>query len=66
MTAGQTASVPIAMERARSAVRDVPAATAILDRFFAHAEIIQLPGKSYRLHQRVRRSDAAATEASAS
>ena len=31
---------------------DVPATTAILDRFFAHAEIVQLQGKSYRLHQR--------------
>jgi DNA replication protein DnaC len=33
-------------------VGDVPAATAILDRFLHHAEIIQLTGKSYRLrHQ---------------
>ena len=31
---------------------DVPATTAILDRFLAHAEIVQLQGKSYRLHQR--------------
>lgn len=31
---------------------DVPAATAILDRFLAHAEIIPLQGKSYRLRQR--------------
>jgi len=36
---------------------DVPAATAILDRFLAHAEIIPLQGKSYRLHQRARRGD---------
>jgi len=35
---------------------DVPAATAILDRFLAHAEVIQMQGKSYRLHQRARRS----------
>jgi DNA replication protein DnaC len=28
---------------------DVPSATAILDRFLHHAEIIQMPGKSYRL-----------------
>jgi hypothetical protein len=28
---------------------DVPAATAILDRFLHHAEIIQITGKSYRL-----------------
>jgi DNA replication protein DnaC len=32
---------------------DVPAATAILDRFLAHATIIQMTGKSYRLRQRV-------------
>jgi DNA replication protein DnaC len=31
---------------------DVPAATAILDRFLARAEILPLQGKSYRLHQR--------------
>ena len=31
---------------------DVPAATAILDRFLAHAEIVQMPGKSYRLRSR--------------
>ncbi len=30
---------------------DVPAATAILDRFLSRAQIIQLQGKSYRLHQ---------------
>jgi hypothetical protein len=28
---------------------DVPSATAILDRFLHHAEIIQITGKSYRL-----------------
>ena len=33
---------------------DVPATTAILDRFLAHAEIVAMPGKSYRLHQRAR------------
>lgn len=33
---------------------DVPATTAILDRFLAHAEIIQMQGRSYRLHQRAR------------
>lgn len=32
---------------------DIPAATAILDRFLAHAEIVQMTGKSYRLRQRV-------------
>ena len=31
---------------------DVPAATAILDRFLAHATIIQMAGKSYRLRSR--------------
>lgn len=30
---------------------DVPAATAILDRFLSRAQIIQLQGRSYRLHQ---------------
>ena len=34
---------------------DVPATTAILDRFLAHAEIIQMQGKSYRLHNRTRK-----------
>lgn len=31
---------------------DVPAATAILDRFLHHAEVIKITGKSYRLSQR--------------
>ena len=31
---------------------DVPAATAILDRFLHHAQIIQITGKSYRLKDR--------------
>jgi DNA replication protein DnaC len=31
---------------------DVPAATAILDRFLAHATIVPVTGKSYRLRQR--------------
>ena len=35
---------------------DVPAATAILDRFLHHAEIIQITGKSYRLKDRARKS----------
>ena len=34
------------MKKKRS---DVPSATAILDRFLHHAEIIRLSGKSYRL-----------------
>jgi DNA replication protein DnaC len=33
-------------------VGDVPTATAILDRFLHHAEIIQMTGKSYRLKDR--------------
>jgi DNA replication protein DnaC len=32
----------------------VPAATAILDRFLAHAEIVQMVGKSYRLRTRTK------------
>jgi len=31
---------------------DVPTATAILDRFLHHAEIITITGKSYRLRNR--------------
>jgi len=34
-------------------VGDVPAATAILDRFLHHAEIIHITGKSYRLRDQV-------------
>lgn len=37
---------------------DVPAATAILDRFLQHAEIVAMQGKSYRLRQRVKADDA--------
>ena len=36
---------------------DVPAATAILDRFLAHATIVQVTGKSYRLRQRASTTD---------
>jgi DNA replication protein DnaC len=36
---------------------DVPTATAILDRFLHHAEIIHIPGESYRLNDRKRASD---------
>lgn len=35
---------------------DVPATTAILDRFLQHAEILRMQGKSYRLRQRAGRS----------
>jgi DNA replication protein DnaC len=38
---------------------DIPATAAILDRFLAHAEIIQMQGKSYRLHQRAQQLNAA-------
>jgi len=33
---------------------DVPSATAILDRFLHHAEIVQITGKSYRLRHQPR------------
>ena len=36
-------------------IGDVPAATAILDRFMQHAEIIRITGKSYRMKDRIRR-----------
>ena len=32
-------------------IGDVPSATAILDRFLHHAEVIRFSGKSYRLRQ---------------
>jgi DNA replication protein DnaC len=35
-------------------LNDVPAATAILDRFLHHADIIEITGRSYRLHHRDR------------
>jgi DNA replication protein DnaC len=40
---------------------DVPSATAILDRFLHHAEVVQITGKSYRLRQKGS-SDAKAEE----
>jgi DNA replication protein DnaC len=36
---------------------DVPSATAILDRFLHHAEILQITGKSYRLRNQVQRAE---------
>ena len=36
-------------------IGDVPSATAILDRFLHHAEIITITGKSYRLKDRASR-----------
>jgi DNA replication protein DnaC len=44
---------------------DIPATAAILDRFLAHAEIIQMQGKSYRLHQRARHGNGDADGAQA-
>lgn len=34
-------------------LRDLPAATAILDRFLHHAEVIEIKGKSYRMKDRL-------------
>ena len=36
---------------------NVPAATAMLDRFLAHATIVQMTAKSYRLRQRATTAD---------
>lgn len=41
---------------------DVPSATAILDRFLHHAEIITITGKSYRLREQTGRKTAAKAE----
>ncbi len=38
-------------------VGDVPSATAILDRFLHHAEIVSITGKSYRLRNQAANSD---------
>ncbi len=38
-------------------IGDVPSATAILDRFLHHAEIVRITGRSYRLRQQPSRSD---------
>jgi DNA replication protein DnaC len=38
-------------------IGDVPAATAILDRFLQHAEIIEITGKSYRLRNQGRHKE---------
>lgn len=37
-------------------LNDIPAATAILDRFLHHCRIIEMTGKSYRLHEAAARS----------
>jgi DNA replication protein DnaC len=41
---------------------DVPSATAILDRFLHHADLIELKGKSYRLNHRSAGNNAAESE----
>jgi len=41
---------------------DVPSATAILDRFLHHAEVVQMSGKSYRLRDRPGASDGASED----
>ena len=38
-------------------IGDVPSATAILDRFLHHAEIITITGKSYRLRNQASHAD---------
>ena len=40
-------------------IGDVPSATAILDRFLHHAEIITITGKSYRLRDRAATTESA-------
>jgi len=47
-------------------IGDVPAATAILDRFLHHAEIIQIAGKSYRLRNQNHKEDEHKARGSAS
>lgn len=44
-------------------IGDVPAATAILDRFLHHAEILAMKGKSYRLRNRAASEETVATDA---
>ena len=39
-------------------IGDVPAATAILDRFLHHAEVIAITGKSYRMKDHAVRNQA--------
>jgi DNA replication protein DnaC len=45
-------------------IGDVPSATAILDRFLHHAEVIAISGRSYRLRNKPQ-SDSAATDSDA-
>lgn len=46
-------------------IGDVPAATAILDRFLHHAEIIEIRGRSYRLRNQSRQEEVQEDSASA-
>ena len=46
-------------------IGDVPAATAILDRFLHHAEVIQITGRSYRLRDRAGNGRAMTTDTQA-
>jgi predicted membrane protein len=56
--AGALAGVLVAAVATRLIVSLVfPAATAILDRFLAHAVLVQMIGKSYRLRQRTGTAD---------
>jgi DNA replication protein DnaC len=43
-------------------IGDVPSATAILDRFLHHAEVIAITGKSYRLRNQTSTADAGAND----
>src|SRR5438309_9570721 len=43
-------------------IGDVPAATAILDRFLHHAEVVTLSGRSYRLRNQARAAKEATDE----
>jgi len=47
---GKDPKMPDGSGRRLRLLNDVPTATAILDRFFHHAEIIQMTGRSYRLN----------------
>src|ERR1700731_2272041 len=38
-------------------IGDVPSATAILDRFLHHAEVVQITGKSYRLRHQAAKAE---------
>jgi len=44
-------------------IGDVPSATAILDRFLHHAELITITGRSYRLQNRSSQDMASKTSA---